>query len=155
MENELTSAYSYHFAINWHALLLSIFAMIACLTIQATSVVVAMEFTKSRIYNLAAQKRKLVAHSYFYLAMLILLIGHLLQIAVWGYSLYRFDVVANPHVALTLAGSTYTTVGFVSDTLPQNWQLVMVVMAISGLFSFAWSTSIMFNLTRGLYPIEN
>lgn len=114
-----------------------------------------MESTKSKIYNLAAQKRKLLAHSYFYLAMLILLAGHLLQITVWGYSLYRFDVIANPHVALTLAGSTYTTVGFVSDTLPQNWQLVMVVMAISGLFNFAWSTSIMFNLTRGLYPIEN
>lgn len=151
----MNSAIPDNFDLNWHALLLGITAMIACLTIQATSVVIAMESTKSKIYKLASQNRKISSHAYFYLAMLILLIGHLLQIAAWGYALYRFDVVANPHVAFTLAGSTYTTVGFTNDTLPWNWQLIMIVMAISGLFSFAWSTSIMFNLTRGLYPIEN
>lgn len=151
----MTTAIPDNFDFNWHALLLGIAALVVCLTIQATSVVIAMESTKSKIYKLASQKRKISAHSYFYLAMLILLVGHLLQIGAWGYALYVFGVVANPHIAFTLAGSTYTTVGFTNDTLPWNWQLIAIVMAISGLFSFAWSTSIMFNLTRGLYPIED
>lgn len=143
-----------NFEFNWHALLLGIATMMACLTIQAVAVVFAMEKTKSPIYKFASQNKRIRAYLYFYLAILILLMGHLLQILAWGSSLYLFNIVSNPHIAFTLAGSTYTTVGFISDPLAWNWQIIMIIMATSGLFSFAWSTSIMFSLTRRLYPIE-
>ena len=139
---------------NWKALLLGVATMMVCLTIQAVAVVFAMEKTKSPIYEFAAQNKRLQAYLYFYLAIFILLMGHLLQILVWGASLYLFNIVSNPHVAFILAGSTYTTVGFFNDLLAWNWQIIMIITATSGLFSFAWSTSVMFSLTRRLYPIE-
>jgi hypothetical protein len=54
-----------------------------------------------------------------------------------------------------LAGSSYTTVGFISDALPVEWQLLIVIMATSGVFAFGWSTSIMFSLSRFVYPMTD
>jgi hypothetical protein len=60
----------------------------------------------------------------------------------------------NAHQAMVFAGSTYTTVGFANDQLPYSWQLVTIIMATSGLFSFGWSTSVMFLLAQTLYPSQ-
>lgn len=139
---------------NWHALLLGSVTRMMCLAIQASFVVLVMAAIKPRIKTLTASRKAFRAHGYFYLAMLILLTGHLLQICIWGFALYLFDIVPNQHDAFTLAGSTYTTVGFVSLPMPWDWQLLLIIMATSGLFSFAWSTSNMFNLTRVIYPVE-
>ena len=54
--------------------------------------------------------------------------------------------------AVIFAGSTYTTVGFTDDPLGAGWQLLAVTMAISGLFSFGLSTSVMFMLAQAVYP---
>jgi hypothetical protein len=45
-------------------------------------------------------------------------------------------------------------VGFANDQLPYSWQLVTIIMATSGLFSFGWSTSVMFLLAQTLYPSQ-
>ncbi len=66
-----------------------------------------------------------------------------------------FPFVNNIHTAVLLAGSTYTTVGFASVTLPLHWQLLEVTMAVTGLFAFAWSTSIMYALSQQLYRAED
>jgi hypothetical protein len=58
------------------------------------------------------------------------------------------------HQAMVYAGSTYTTVGFISDPLPTQWQLLSVIMAVSGLLSFGWSTAVMFILSQALFPAE-
>jgi hypothetical protein len=55
---------------------------------------------------------------------------------------------------MVYAGSTYTTVGFVSDPLPTQWQLLSVIMAVSGLFTFGWSTAVVFIISQALFPAE-
>jgi hypothetical protein len=84
----------------------------------------------------------------------MLLISHLVQIYIWGLSLTLFDIIPNSHQAMVFAGSTYTTVGFVTDPLPIQWQLMTVIMAASGFFSFGWSTAVMFLLSQALFPAE-
>ena len=44
--------------------------------------------------------------------------------------------------------------GFTNDTLPERWQLLEVIMAVSGLFAFAWSTSIFYGLSQQIYREE-
>jgi hypothetical protein len=56
---------------------------------------------------------------------------------------------------LRLLTQSYTTVGFVTDPLPVHWQLITVIMAASGFFSFGWSTAVMFLLSQALFPSEN
>jgi hypothetical protein len=50
--------------------------------------------------------------------------------------------------ALLFAGSCYTTVGFVSDVLPIGWKSLAFFIAFTGLFSLAWTTSVMIGMTN-------
>ena len=46
------------------------------------------------------------------------------------------------------AGSTYTTLGFGTNPLPLSWDLVMVVIALSGMIAFGWSISILLGMSQ-------
>jgi hypothetical protein len=143
------------YVFNWPALALGGTTMLLCLVVQAGFVVTVMTASKAWIRTLVAEKKKVRAQAVFFLGILMLLLSHLAQIYIWGLSINMTGIVADKHSAIILAGSTYTTIGFVADPLPQQWQLLLVIMATSGFFGFGWSTSIMFNLSRFLYPMEN
>jgi hypothetical protein len=143
------------YVFNWHAILLGGFTLLICLSVQACFVTLVMVLAKSRIIRLIRQKSFRRAHAVFYLGILMLLASHLLQIYIWGMSLKWSGIMPNGHMAVMLAGSSYTTVGFISDALPVEWQLLIVIMATSGVFAFGWSTSIMFSLSRFVYPMTD
>jgi hypothetical protein len=88
------------------------------------------------------------------LGVVILLTSHLLQIYVWGLALNLYGVIDSLHKAMVYAGSTYTTVGFITDPLPTQWQLLSIIMAVSGLFAFGWSTAVVFIISQALFPVE-
>ncbi len=70
----------------------------------------------------------------------------LTAILVWTVALYANGLIDNIHLALLFAGSTYTTLGIYSDTLPDGWKSVAFYIAFSGLFSFAMATSSMMSM---------
>lgn len=143
-----------HDVFNLQALALGCATMLVCLTLQAFFVHVATLNFKPRIRLLLGAGRRATAQLAFMACVLILLLSHLLQIYVWGNSLHLTGAVKSLHQAMVFAGSTYTTVGFADDPLPVGWQLLTIIMATSGLFSFGWSTSVMVILARTLYPSE-
>ena len=139
---------------NFQALVLGSITMLSCLFCQAVTVALTTAKIKPQIKKLVAAERLWIAQAVFFASALILLCSHLFQIWLWGISLYWADVVKDSHTAMVFAGSTYTTVGFVNDPLPIGWQLLTIIMATTGLFSFGWSTSVMFLLSQTLYPDE-
>ena len=143
------------YVFNAQALLFGSGVMVLCLIVQAFAVVLVMNPVKSGVRKLVKQGQALLAQCIFFGGIVILLLSHLTQIYVWGASLNLAGILANQHQAMLFAGSTYTTVGFVNDPLAQNWQLAAIIMATNGFFSFAWSTSAMFSLSRVLYPEED
>lgn len=136
---------------NGPALMLGSAAMLVCLLIQGAAVVTVMTVLKPRIQALARQKRAVMSHLLFSAGILALLGSHLLQIFIWAKFLDAESLTSDVHRAIVFAGSTYTTVGFTADTLPQQWQLLAVIMAVTGLFAFAWSTSALYALLQRLY----
>ena len=130
-------------------------ALLLCIAMQGSTVALIMGKLKPKLRALAVQKRSGMAHLLFFGSILILLVSHILQILIWSGFLYLPGIMANPHHAVLLAGSTYTTVGFANDTLAEQWQLLEVIMAVTGLFAFAWSTSIMYALSQQIYPSED
>jgi len=140
---------------NGPALVVGCSAMLLCLLVQGGTVVLVMTQFKNRIRTLALAKRNFTAHLMFFSAILILLMSHITQIYIWGLFLFMPGILDNIHQAMLLAGSTYTTVGFANDNLALQWQLLSVTMAITGLFAFAWSTSIMYGLSQQLYRVED
>ena len=140
--------------LNAPALFVGCVALLLCIVVQGTTVALVMGKLKPKLRALVVQKRSGMAHLLFFSCILTLLMSHLTQIMIWSWFLYWPGIMTNPHHAVLLSGSTYTTVGFVNDTLPERWQLLEVIMAVSGLFAFAWSTSIFYGLSQQIYREE-
>ncbi len=93
--------------------------------------------------NLVHKKRAGWIRPVFYVMAFILTLSHLIEIYIWGKVLSFYGLVPNPHEAMIFAGSAYTTVGYGTNPLPASWDLVMVVIALSGMVTFGWSISVL------------
>jgi hypothetical protein len=77
----------------------------------------------------------------------MIVVTHLLEVAVWASFLYLRDAFPNVSDAYYFALLQYTTVG--SDlTLPDRWRLLGGMIAMAGLLTFAWSTTVLLMLAR-------
>jgi hypothetical protein len=55
-------------------------------------------------------------------------------------------LILNLRDSVYFSANTYTTIGYGKMILPENWRELSPIMAISGLFTFAWTTGQMFEL---------
>jgi hypothetical protein len=76
----------------------------------------------------------------------LMLVLHLAEIFLWGLVLLGGGLVQHLHEAVYFSANTYTTLGMGSMALPHNWHELAPIIAIAGLFTFAWTTSEMFNI---------
>lgn len=84
----------------------------------------------------------------FVISVLMLAIVQLVAILIWGLTLYHVDLIPTRAMAILFTGSCYTTIGVFSDLLPAGWKSLALFIAFSGLFSFAWATSIMMSMAN-------
>ena len=85
---------------------------------------------------------------HFYAAFIFIACVHILEIVIWSVILITLNLIPNGIEALIFAGSCYTTVGFAADTLPSGWKSLAFFIAFTGLFSIAWTTSVMIGMTE-------
>ncbi len=120
-------------------------------------------FFSSRIYRTHAQRlinreRYKSAQAFFMVGAFFLSLAHIFEILLLGYALKWIGLIENTHQAIVFAGSTYTTVGFGTDPLPVDWDLITVTMALSGLITIAWTTSVLFGMatySQTAHDLEN
>jgi len=80
---------------------------------------------------------------------------HLLEIFVWAAALVCSGLVTNWRLAGFFAGNTYTTVGYGTIILPDGWKMLTPIIAISGLFTFGWSGSVLVDLVGRCQAIKD
>lgn len=85
----------------------------------------------------------------------MLLALHLAEIVVWAAALVYSGLVADWRSAGFFAGNTYTTVGYGAFVLPLGWHMLAPIMAISGLFTFGWSGSVLVDLVGRCQKIKD
>ena len=78
----------------------------------------------------------------FALTLTSLLSVHLVEILIWTAALVYADVVRDWSKAAYFASNCYTALGE-PFSLPRAWRLVPPIMAISGIFTFAWTASLL------------
>jgi hypothetical protein len=88
----------------------------------------------------------LMAQYFFGWTILLLLLLHLVDTTIWALVLNLTDLIPNIHESFYFSANTYTTLGYGNVPLPHAWRELSPIMAISGLFTFAWTTAQMFNL---------
>ncbi len=85
----------------------------------------------------------------------LLLALHMFEIFVWSAALVFSGLIPNWHDAGFFAGNTYTTIGYGAFVLSATWEMVAPIMAISGLFTFGWSGSVLVDYVRRIQQIRD
>lgn len=86
-------------------------------------------------------------------AILFMLFLHISEACFWGLVLHWVGLISNLRDSIYFSANTYTTIGYGSMILPENWRELSPIMAISGLFTFAWTTGEMFNVVRAHHDL--
>ncbi len=76
-------------------------------------------------------------------AVAFILGSHLLETALWTALLVRGNLVYSWRDAGYFAANTYTTLGYGTVVLANQWRMLSPLIAISGLFTFGWSGSVL------------
>jgi hypothetical protein len=84
---------------------------------------------------------------HFYVAFIFFALIHISEIFAWSGIIIWLNLIPDTVQAILFAGSCYTTVGFVSEILPVGWKSMAFFIAFTGLFSLAWTTSVMIGMT--------
>src|ERR1700761_5630212 len=79
-------------------------------------------------------------------SVLLMLVLHILDMAIWASVLNRLQLVPDPRDSFYFTANSYTTLGYGSVPLGLGWRELSPMIAISGLFTFAWTTGVMFNV---------
>ncbi len=88
-------------------------------------------------------------------SILLLLALHLTETIVWAAALVESGLVPSWRAAGFFAGNTYTTVGYGTFVLPVGWEMVAPIIAISGLFTFGWSGSVLVDIVARCQRIKD
>ncbi|MDM0113971.1 hypothetical protein QTI66_17585 [Variovorax sp. J22R133] len=80
----------------------------------------------------------------FVVTVMMLLALHLAEIVVWSAALVFGDIVGDWSAATYFAANCYTALGE-PFSLPRAWRVVPPIIAISGIFAFAWTASVLVN----------
>ena len=73
----------------------------------------------------------------------LLLSAHLVEALLWSLPMYGLAMFPSMRVAFYFAAQTYTTLGMGDVFLPPEWRLLGPIIAISGLFTFGWTGSVL------------
>lgn len=74
--------------------------------------------------------------------VLALLAVHLAEVVLWSAALYWSAIVSDPARAAYFAANCYTALGE-PFSLPHAWRMLPPIIAMSGIFAFAWTASVL------------
>ena len=63
------------------------------------------------------------------------------EITAWAFGLMWLGLILRPNDAIYFCANAYTTLGYGTVDLDPQWRNISPIIAISGLFTFAWTTS--------------
>ena len=95
----------------------------------------------------------LSATAIFSWAILLMLTLHLVETAAWSAVLHGLGLLPDVRTSLYMAASDYTTLGLADAHLGLGWRELNPIIAISGLFTFGWTTSVMFNVVGSYHDL--
>jgi hypothetical protein len=81
----------------------------------------------------------------FLVAVTIALLAsvHLIETMIWVIPIWWFGLISGFRDSFYFVLESYTTLGDAKVALPHSWRLIGPMIAISGLFTFSWTGSVM------------
>ena len=129
--------------------------LLIIILIHATGVRVVTDIVAKRMRIIMQRPRAWRADIVMAMSVLLLLALHLIETVVWAASLVYGGLVTSWRAAGFFAGNTYTTVGYGTFVLPQGWEMVAPIIAMSGLFTFGWSGSVLVDIVARCQRVKD
>jgi hypothetical protein len=74
-------------------------------------------------------------------SIFLMLALHVVEITMWAFVIIHTGFVKHAYDAMYFCANAYTTLGMGSLDVDPHWRNISPIIAISGLFTFAWTTS--------------
>ena len=81
-------------------------------------------------------------------AVFLLLSLHIIGVIWWAIVLTRLGLIHTAKDAIYFCANAYTTLGYGQVDLDPQYRIISPIIGISGLFTFAWTTSMLVNIVR-------
>jgi hypothetical protein len=97
---------------------------------------------KRRERRMRLGRPRLVAASLLFgWTVFLMLALHIVEILIWAFALTRAGLIEHAYDAIYFCANSYTTLGQGKIDVDKNWRIISPIIGISGLFTFAWTTS--------------
>lgn len=100
------------------------------------------------------EKKEYKRQFYFGRIVMLMLITHLMEVLLIAMLLFGIHAFHDLRTAFYFTGETYTTLGFGDILLPTGWRQLALFIAMSGLFSFGWSTGVLVSIVGKTYEAQ-
>jgi hypothetical protein len=79
-------------------------------------------------------------------SVFLMLSLHIVEIMTWAFTITRMGLVVRAYDSIYFCANAYTTLGYGNVDLGVHWRNISPIIGISGLFTFAWTTSALVNV---------
>jgi hypothetical protein len=95
---------------------------------------------------LELQRSRWFAGCLFGWTTFLILSLHMIEVITWAAILNILGLTPDLHDSIYFCANSYTTLGLGDVLVPHAWREISPIMAMSGLFTFGFTTSVLFNL---------
>ncbi len=135
-------------------ILLGCFLIICTMTIHSIGMYAVMHRFELNWSVFLNEKNEFRRQFYFGHLVLIMILSHILEVFLIALVLYGIHAFNGLRTAFYFTGETYTTLGLGDILLPPNWRQLALFIAMSGLFSFGWSTGVLVSIVGKTYEAQ-
>ncbi len=82
-------------------------------------------------------------------SVFLMLALHIFGVLVWAFMLKHLGLILKANDAIYFCANAYTTLGYGAVDLDPKWRNISPIIGISGLFTFAWTTSALVGVVSG------
>ena len=79
---------------------------------------------------------------------------HLVGTLIWAVPIHRLPIIPNLRDSYYYVLESYTTLGEGAVSLPEPWRLIGPIIAMSGLFTFGWTGSVLVGIMTEFGELE-
>lgn len=83
---------------------------------------------------------------FYMVAVGLVFVTHLLDIIIWTYALIALKIFEVDTIAFYFVGEMYTTIGYGTFQFAENWRILPIMVAFTGIFAASMSGAILFNM---------
>lgn len=91
----------------------------------------------------------------YFIAILLIIASHLAEIVAWTYICVALQVFPTNPQTFYFAGEMYTTVGFGTYSLSEQWRILPIIISFTGIFAVSMSGAALYSMMGALLGRSN